>query len=50
MVDNAGVTTKSVAPTGAKLKLLKTGKVGVVLIAMTTIDAMEPIREIAMWA
>ena len=42
IVGNAGLTLKPAAPTGAMLRLLKEKSVGVVLIGMSTIDAMEP--------
>src|SRR5476651_782913 len=43
IVDNMGLVTKPASPTGAKLRLIKEHGVGVVLISMTTIDAMEPV-------
>lgn len=43
VVDNAGLTKKAVSPTGAHLRLLKEKGVGLVYIAMTTVDAMEPL-------
>lgn len=46
IVDNMGLTNKSVLPTGAKLCLLKEKGVGIVLIGMTTVDAMEPIGKL----
>lgn len=42
IIGNAGLTLKPAAPTGAMLRLLKEKGVGVVLIGMSTIDAMEP--------
>ena len=42
IIGNAGLTMKPAAPAGAMLRLLKERGVGVVLIGMSTIDAMEP--------
>jgi hypothetical protein len=42
IIGNAALTLKSTAPTGAMLRLLKEQGVGVVLIGMSTIDAMQP--------
>ena len=42
IIGNAGLTLKPAAPAGAMLRLLKEQGVGVVLIGMSTIDAMEP--------
>lgn len=46
IVDNAGVQVKAAAATGAKLRLLKEHGVGLALIGMTTIDAMEPVGQL----
>lgn len=43
VVGNAGLVLKPAAPAGAMLRLLKEKGVGVVLIGMGTIDAMEPV-------
>ncbi|HRX56306.1 MAG TPA: hypothetical protein P5016_17450, partial [Verrucomicrobiales bacterium] len=42
VVGNAGLAVKAATPGGAMLRLLKEHGVGVVLIGMGTIDAMEP--------
>jgi hypothetical protein len=42
IIGNAGAELKAAAPAGAMLRLIKENGVGVVLIGMTTIDAMEP--------
>src|SRR3984885_12700 len=42
VVSNSGNQMKAVSPSGAMLRLLKEG-VGVALIGMTTVDAMEPL-------
>ena len=42
VVGNSGLPVKAAAPGGAMLRLLKEHGVGVVLIGMGTIDAMEP--------
>ena len=42
IVANMGLAPKAALPTGALLKLLVERKVGVVLVGMGTIDAMEP--------
>jgi hypothetical protein len=42
VVSNSGNQMKAAAPSGAMLRLLKEG-VGVALIGMTTVDAMEPL-------
>ena len=42
IIGNAGLTMKPAAPAGAMLRLLKEHGVGVVLVGMSTIDAMEP--------
>lgn len=46
VIDNAGLGPKAASPTGAKLRLLQGGGVGVALIGMTTIDAMEPVGKL----
>ncbi len=46
IIDNAAVQLKAAAPAGAKLRLLKENGVGIVLIGMTTIDAMPPLDEL----
>lgn len=46
VVDNAGLGPKPSSPAGAKLRLLQAGGVGVALIGMTTIDAMEPVGKL----
>jgi len=46
IVDNAGVQLKAASPAGAKLRLLKENGVGLALIGMTTIDAMEPVGKL----
>jgi hypothetical protein len=42
IVANSGLVLKAVSPSGAMLRLLKEKGVGLVLIGMTTIDAMPP--------
>lgn len=42
IVGNTGVELKAAAPAGAMLRLLKENGVGLALIGMTTMDAMEP--------
>lgn len=46
IVDNAGLQLKAAAPAGAKLRLLKEHGVGIALIGMTTMDAMEPLGKL----
>ena len=46
IVDNAGVQLKAASPAGAKLRLLKENGVGIALIGMTTMDAMEPLGKL----
>jgi hypothetical protein len=46
IVGNAGVALKSAAPAGAMLRLLKENGVGLTIIGMTTIDAMEPVGKL----
>jgi hypothetical protein len=46
IVDNAGVQLKAASPAGAKLRLLKENGVGLALIGMTTMDAMEPLGKL----
>lgn len=46
IVANMGLASKAALPTGALLKLLVERKVGVVLVGMGTIDAMEPAGEL----
>ncbi|MEO6741477.1 MAG: PhoPQ-activated protein PqaA family protein [Chthoniobacteraceae bacterium] len=46
IVDNSGVQLKAASPAGAKLRLLKEHGVGIALIGMTTMDAMEPLGKL----
>ena len=46
IVSNMGLAAKPTLPTGAILRLLKEHGVGVVLIGMSTIDAMEPVGQL----
>lgn len=46
IVGNAGVEPKAASPAGAMLRLVKESGVGLALIGMTTIDAMEPIGKL----
>ncbi len=46
IVGNAGVDLKASSPAGAMLRLLKEKGVGLALIGMTTIDAMEPVGKL----
>ena len=46
IVGNMGLALKPALPTGAMLKLLKEKGVGVVLVGMSTIDAMEPVGKL----
>ena len=46
IVGNTGAELKAAAPGGAMLRLLKENGVGLVLIGMTSIDAMEPIGKL----
>ena len=46
IVGNAGADLKAASPAGAMLRLIKESGVGVVLIGMTTIDAMEPLGKL----
>lgn len=46
IVGNTGVDLKAASPAGAMLRLLKERGVGLVLIGMTTIDAMEPVGKL----
>ena len=46
IVDNAGVQLRAASPAGAKLRLLKENGVGIALIGMTTMDAMEPLGKL----
>jgi hypothetical protein len=46
VVGNAGAELKAAAPAGAMLRLLKGHGVGLALIGMTTIDAMEPLGKL----
>jgi hypothetical protein len=46
IVGNAGVELKPAAPAGAMLRLLKEKGVGLALIGMTTVDAMEPVGKL----
>jgi hypothetical protein len=46
IVGNAGAELKAASPAGAMLRLLKENGVGLALIGMTTIDAMEPVGKL----
>jgi hypothetical protein len=46
IVGNAGVDLKAASPAGAMLRLVKENGVGLALIGMTTIDAMEPLGKL----
>ncbi len=46
IVGNTGAELKAASPAGAMLRLLKENGVGLVLIGMTTIDAMEPVGKL----
>ncbi|HEY6167911.1 MAG TPA: hypothetical protein VI454_07720 [Verrucomicrobiae bacterium] len=46
MVGNMGLAPKAALPAGAMLRLLKEKGVGVVLIGMSTVDAMEPVGKL----
>ena len=46
IVGNMGTALKAAAPVGAMLRLIKDHGVGIALIGMTTIDAMEPIGKL----
>jgi len=46
IVGNSGNQLKAVSPAGAMLRLLKEKGVGLALIGMTTIDAMEPVGKL----
>ncbi len=46
IIDNAGLAVKAANPSGAHLRLLKENGVGIVLIGMSTIDAMEPVGKL----
>lgn len=46
IVGNMGLAAKPALPTGAMLRLLKDHGVGVVLIGMSTIEAMEPVGKL----
>jgi hypothetical protein len=46
IVGNVGVELKAASPGGAMLRLLKEKGVGLALIGMTTIDAMEPLGKL----
>lgn len=46
IVGNAGADLKAASPAGAMLRLLKEKGVGLALIGMTTIDAMEPVGKL----
>jgi len=46
LVGNTGMVLKAAAPSGAMLRLLKQNGVGLVLIGMTTVDAMEPLGKL----
>jgi hypothetical protein len=46
IVGNMGLTKKATLPTGAMLRMLKEHGVGVVLIGMTSVDAMEPVGKL----
>lgn len=46
IIGNTGIVSKASLPTGAMLRLLKANRVGIVLIGMTTIDAMPPLDQL----
>lgn len=46
VVGNAGADLKAASPAGAMLRLVKDHGVGLALIGMTTIDAMEPVGKL----
>ena len=46
IVANAGAELKAAVPAGAMLRLIKENGVGLALIGMTTIDAMEPVGKL----
>ena len=46
LVGNTGMALKAAAPAGAMLRLLKEHRVGIALIGMTTVDAMEPLGKL----
>ena len=46
IITNSGIVQKAAAPSGAMLRLLRENTVGLALIGMTTIDAMEPIGKL----
>jgi hypothetical protein len=46
IVSNSGIVQKAAAPSGAMLRLIKEYHVGIALIGMTTIDAMEPVGKL----
>ena len=46
LIENTGLQLKPAAATGAKLRLLKEHGVGLVLIGMVPIDAMEPVGKL----
>jgi hypothetical protein len=46
VIGNSGNQLKAVSPAGAMLRLLKEDGVGLALIGMTTIDAMEPVGKL----
>jgi hypothetical protein len=46
IIGNSGNQLKAISPAGAMLRLLKENGVGLALIGMTTIDAMEPVGKL----
>ncbi len=46
LVSNTGLVQKAASPSGAMFRLLKENGVGIVLIGMTTVDAMEPVGKL----
>ena len=46
IIDNASLSVKAATPSGAQLRLLKENGVGIVLIGIGTIDAMEPVAKL----
>lgn len=46
IIGNAGAEVKAVSPAGAMLRLVRDNGVGLALIGMTTIDAMEPLGKL----
>ena len=46
IIGNSGAELKAASPAGAMLRLIKENGVGVALIGMTTVDAMEPVGKL----